>query len=213
MSGPTIVVAAVTQKVGRTTVLEDISLTTDEGRLVVLSGRSGSGKTTLLHLMAGVLAPTVGSVTVLDRPATDVHDWSLVSLTPQHSTVAGSMSVRENVLLPAALRSSDVDEALLADLALDVIADQPATRTSLGEQQRTGIARGLLLQPRVALLDEPTSHQDDDNVEVVLAALRAASAAGSALVVASHDARVLEVADRIIALDNGRVVGQPRSTS
>ena len=78
MSGPTIVVAAVTQKVGRTTVLEDISLTTDEGRLVVLSGRSGSGKTTLLHLMAGVLAPTVGSVTVLDRPATDVHDWSLV---------------------------------------------------------------------------------------------------------------------------------------
>ena len=72
MSGPTIVVAAVTQEIGRTTVLEDISLTTDEGRLVVLSGRSGSGKTTLLHLMAGVLAPTVGSVTVLDRPATDV---------------------------------------------------------------------------------------------------------------------------------------------
>ena len=205
MSGPTIVVAAVTQEIGRTTVLEDISLTTDEGRLVVLSGRSGSGKTTLLHLMAGVLAPTVGSVTVLDRPATDVHDWSLVSLTPQHSTVAGSMSVRENVLLPAALRSSDVDEALLADLALDVIADQPATRTSLGEQQRTGIARGLLLQPRVALLDEPTSHQDDENVERVLSFLLRARSGGTTLVVATHDSRVAAVADVVHHLAGGRL--------
>lgn len=206
MSGPSVVVSSVTQKAGRTTVLDGISLAADEGRLVVLSGRSGSGKTTLLHLMAGVLAPTSGSVTVLDRPATDVHDWSLVSLTPQHSTVAGSLSVRENVLLPAALRGSEVDEALLADLALDAIADQPATGTSLGEQQRTGIARGLLLAPRVALLDEPTSHQDDENVERVLSVLLRARSGGTTLVVATHDARVAAVADVVHHLAGGRLV-------
>jgi ABC-type multidrug transport system ATPase subunit len=206
MSRPTVVVSSVTHKAGRTTVLDDISFDADEARLIVLSGRSGSGKTTLLHLMAGVVAPSHGSVTVLDRPATDLHDWSLVSLTPQHSTVAGSMSVRENVLLPAALRSTEVDEELLADLALDAIADQPATGTSLGEQQRTGIARGLLLQPRVALLDEPTSHQDDENVERVLSVLLRARSGGTTLVVATHDARVAAVADVVHHLVGGRLV-------
>jgi ABC-type lipoprotein export system ATPase subunit len=207
MTGPTVVVDGVTQVAGRTTVLEDVSLTAGAGTLVVLSGRSGSGKTTLLHLLAGVQAPTRGTVVVLDRAATDLHDWSLVSLTPQHSTVAGALSVRENVLLPAALRSREVDEGLLADLALDAIADQPATGTSLGEQQRTGIARGLLLHPRVALLDEPTSHQDDENVERVLDVLLRARSGGSTLVVATHDTRVSAVADVVVHLVGGRVHG------
>ncbi len=205
MSVHTVVVESVTQVAGRTTVLDDVSLTAEAAHLVVLSGRSGSGKTTLLHLLAGVQAPTQGSVVVLERPAVDVHDWSLVSLTPQHSTVAGSLSVRENVLLPAALRGVDVDGSLLADLALDLIADQPATGTSLGEQQRTGIARGLLLSPRVALLDEPTSHQDDENVERVLSVLLRARAGGTTLVVATHDPRVAAVADVVHHLVGGRL--------
>ena len=205
MTAPTVVVEGVTHVAGRTTVLDDVSLTAETASLVVLSGRSGSGKTTLLHLMAGVRRPTRGSVVVLERPATDLHDWSLVSLTPQHSTVAGALSVRENVLLPAALRGQDVDEALIADLGLDAIADQPATGTSLGEQQRTGIARGLLLHPRVALLDEPTSHQDDENVERVLELLLRARSGGSTLVVATHDPRVSAVADVVIHLEGGRI--------
>lgn len=201
----TVVVSSVTQVAGPTTVLDDVSLTTEPGQLVVLSGRSGSGKTTLLHLLAGVQAPTRGSVAVLDRPAVDLHDWSLVSLTPQHSTVAGGLSVRENVLLPAALRSADVDDSLLVELGLDAIADQPATGTSLGEQQRTGIARGLLLEPRVALLDEPTSHQDDENVERVLSVLLRARSGGTTLVVATHDPRVTAVADVVHHLVGGRL--------
>jgi ABC-type multidrug transport system ATPase subunit len=205
MIGHTVVVSSVTHRAGRTTVLDDVSFTAEAAQLVVLSGRSGSGKTTLLHLLAGVQAPTAGSVVVLDRPAVDLHDWSLVSLTPQHSTVAGSLSVRENVLLPAALRSVDVDPSLLADLALDLIADQPATGTSLGEQQRTGIARGLLLSPRVALLDEPTSHQDDENVERVLSVLLRARSGGTTLVVATHDPRVADGADVVHHLVGGRL--------
>lgn len=205
MTGATVLVEGVTHLAGRTTVLDDVSLTAEAGQLVVLSGRSGSGKTTLLHLLAGVQRPTRGSVIVLDRPAVDLHDWSLVSLTPQHSTVAGSLTVRENVLLPVALRGVDVDLALLSDLTLDAIADQPATGTSLGEQQRTGIARGLVLHPRVALLDEPTSHQDDDNVERVLSVLLHARSGGTTLIVATHDPRVAAVADVVHHLAGGRL--------
>jgi len=205
MTDATVLVEGVTHLAGRTTVLDDVSLTAEAGQFVVLSGRSGSGKTTLLHLLAGVQAPSRGSVIVLDRPAVDLHDWALVSLTPQHSTVAGSLTVRENVLLPVALRGVDVDPALLSDLALDAIADQPATGTSLGEQQRTGIARGLVLHPQVALLDEPTSHQDDDNVERVLSVLLHARSSGTTLIVATHDPRVAAVADVVHHLAGGRL--------
>jgi ABC-type multidrug transport system ATPase subunit len=201
-----LVVESLTHVVGGTTVLDSVSFSVDAGTLVVLSGRSGSGKTTLLHLLAGVSAPASGRITRLGGPVDGPPDWSSVSLTPQHSAVSGGLTVRENVLLPAALRGGHDDGGLIEALALDPIADRPATDTSLGEQQRTAIARGLVLRPPLALLDEPTSHQDDENVARVLAALLAARAAGTTLVVATHDERVVEVADQVVQLADGRVV-------
>jgi ABC-type multidrug transport system ATPase subunit len=206
MSAAVVVVESVSHALGGTTVVHDVSFTVAPGELVALAGRSGSGKTTLLHLVAGVGRPTSGRITVLDREATDVHDWASVSLTPQHSAVAGGLTVRENVALAAALRGAEVDPTLLDRLGLAAIADRPGLDTSLGEQQRTAIARGLALTPRLALLDEPTSHQDDDHVDLVLAALRWARDEGSALLVATHDPRVMDVSDRVTRLSGGRVV-------
>ena len=206
MTGPVVVVSSVTHVVGGVTVLDDVSLAVGPGELVALAGRSGSGKTTLLHLVAGVGRPTSGRIAVLDRAAADVDDWGAASLTPQHSAVAAGLTVRENVALAAALRGVVLDDALLVALGLDAIADRPGTDTSLGEQQRTAIARGLVLAPALALLDEPTSHQDDDHVVLVLAALQAARDAGSAVLVATHDPRVMDAADRVTHLSGGRVV-------
>jgi ABC-type multidrug transport system ATPase subunit len=198
---------AVTHAFGRTPpVLHDVSFSVDEAELVVLAGRSGSGKTTLLHLAAGVMHPTSGEVTVLGRPADSWSDWASVALMPQRSAVAPELTVRENVGLAAALRGAEVDPSLMAELGLAEIADRAATETSLGEQQRISAARALSLRPRLALLDEPTGHQDDDHVDLMLAALRHAGEHGTALLVATHDARVIAVADRVVHLDQGRVV-------
>jgi ABC-type lipoprotein export system ATPase subunit len=204
---PVAVVTSVTHSPdGVVDVLHDVALDVRPGELLVLSGRSGSGKSTLLLLLGGVARPTHGDVVVLGRPAREWTDWSRVAFAPQHASISPELTVRENVGLPASLHGAVVPDGLLESLGIADLADRAATETSLGEQQRTAVARALVLAPDLCLLDEPTSHQDDDHVEVVLAALRAATAAGTALVVASHDPRVLAAADRVVALDNGRVV-------
>jgi ABC-type multidrug transport system ATPase subunit len=187
-------------------VVRDVSFRAGAGELVVLAGRSGSGKSTLLHLVAGVMAPTRGSVTVLGGDAASLGDWASVSLMPQRSAISPELTVYENVALPAALRGRAVDDGLLESLGLLTIRDRPAIDTSLGEQQRVSFARALVLDPVLVLLDEPTSHQDDDHVELVLAALRSARDAGSTLLVATHDDRVIDVAERVVRLEQGRVV-------
>jgi ABC-type lipoprotein export system ATPase subunit len=197
---------AVTHLRGVTAVLSDVSLTLSPARLAVLAGRSGSGKSTLLHLVAGIMAPSRGDVTVAGRPATAVHDWATVSLLPQRPALAPELTVAENAHLPARLRDREPDPHLLARLGLDALAGRPAHDTSLGEQQRTALARTLVLSPAVALLDEPTAHQDDDHVALVLSALTAAVSSGTLVVVATHDQRIIDLADDLLPLRSGRLL-------
>ena len=204
-----LVVSDVTHAFGPTAgdvVVHDVSFRAAAEEIVVLAGRSGSGKSTLLHLVAGVMTPTHGAIEVLGGDVPSRRDWADVSLMPQRSSVSPELTVLENVALPAALRGRSVDDGLLESLGLLEIRDRPATDTSLGEQQRISLARALSLVPTLVLLDEPTSHQDDDHVELVLAALGAARSSGSTLLVATHDPRVIAIADRVVHLEQGRVV-------
>jgi ABC-type lipoprotein export system ATPase subunit len=187
-------------------VLDDVTVEVEPGELVALAGRSGSGKSTLCHLVAGLDRPSAGSVQVCGRPAHEVDDWATVGLLPQRLGLADELTVRENVLWPAWVRRTDADEELFESLGLAGLADRRATQTSLGEQQRAAIARALVLRPTLAVLDEPTGHQDDDHVAVVVATLARASRAGTAVLVATHDERVLEAATRVVRLAGGRVV-------
>ena len=195
----------VTHRRGTVTILRDVSLSLGGAALVVLAGRSGSGKSTLCHLVAGVMRPSAGSVLVADGPAHRVRDWAVVSLLPQRLALAPELSVAENALLPARLRGRAVDPLLLESLGLDAIADRPVHETSLGEQQRTALARALVLGPSVAVLDEPTGHQDDEHVGLLLDALVAAARAGTLVLVATHDQRVIDVADETVRLSSGRI--------
>ncbi|MBU2664754.1 ATP-binding cassette domain-containing protein [Actinoplanes bogorensis] len=196
---------SVTHVRGSTTVLSEISFALPRARLAVLAGRSGSGKSTLLHLIGGVMAPSSGSVTIDGAPATSVHDWAQVALLPQRPALAPELTVGENAHLPARLRGRTPPPASLIRLGLDALSTRPAHDTSLGEQQRTAIARTLVLTPAVALLDEPTAHQDDEHVALVLEALTAAVAEGTLVLVATHDQRIIDLADVLLPLHSGRL--------
>jgi ABC-type lipoprotein export system ATPase subunit len=203
-----VVVRRVTHRHGSgrsaTTVLHDVDLHVEVAESVALAGRSGSGKSTLCHLVAGVSRPTIGSVLVGQQPAHECRDWARVALLPQRLAVVEEMTVRENAFLPCVAHGVAPDESLLARLGLEHIADRLVGQTSLGEQQRVGLARALALSPALAVLDEPTGHQDDEHIELVLEALREAGTRGTALLVATHDERILAVVDRVVRLAAGR---------
>jgi ABC-type lipoprotein export system ATPase subunit len=199
-------VDGVTHRRADVTILRDVDLRLEPARLAVVAGRSGSGKSTLCHLVAGVMRPSAGAVSVADRPAHRVRDWAVVSLLPQRLALAAELTVAENALLPARLRGRTGGQPdLIERLGLDAIADRPARDTSLGEQQRTALARALVLGPAVAVLDEPTGHQDDEHVGLILDAMGAAARAGTLVLVATHDQRVIDIADETVNLRSGRV--------
>jgi ABC-type multidrug transport system ATPase subunit len=199
-------VHGVTHTRGATRVLDGIDLSLDGAVLTVLAGRSGSGKSTLCHLVAGVMAPTAGRVEVAGRSVPPAPDWATVSLLPQRLALEPELTVAENVMLSAGIRGRPLASSLLDQLGLAAIAARPARETSLGEQQRTALARALALGPAVAVLDEPTAHQDDEHVRLVLEALAAAVASGTLALVATHDQRVIDVADTVVRLSSGRIV-------
>jgi ABC-type lipoprotein export system ATPase subunit len=195
----------VTHRRGTVTILHDVSLSLGGAALVVLAGRSGSGKSTLCHLVAGVMRPSSGSVLVADGPAHRVRDWAVVSLLPQRLALAPEVGVAEGARRPARRGGRAVDPLLLESLGLDAIADRPVRETSLGEQQRTALERALVLGPSVAVLDEPTGHQDDEHVGLILDALVSAARAGTLVLVATHDQRVIDLADETVRLRSGRI--------
>jgi ABC-type lipoprotein export system ATPase subunit len=205
---PAVLVEDVSHRYGRlrpVEVLHGVSLTIGRGELVVLAGRSGSGKSTLCHLVAGFGRPSSGRILVAGEPAGERLDWATLSFLPQRPALVPELTVAQNAFLATRLRGRPDDDELLASLAVDALTGKAVGQASLGEQQRTGIARALAVRPVVAVLDEPTGHQDDDNVERVLTALLLARSRGSALVVATHDPRVTDAADRVVRLRDGRV--------
>jgi putative ABC transport system ATP-binding protein len=182
--------------------LAPVSLDLHRGELCVVRGRSGSGKSTLLALVAGWCEPDAGEVRVLaDR------SWSHLAVLPQVIGLTPELSVRENVELPlrlAGVRSRDrrlAVDSMLADLDVADLADRLPREVSMGQRQRVALARALVVDPTIALVDEPTSHQDGDHATTIVAALRRAAARGSALLVATHDPAVIDVATAVVDLD------------
>lgn len=216
--GPVLVVADVTVRYrsgpATVTVLDRVSVHVSAGEVVCLSGPSGSGKSTLCHAVAGFEAPSSGTVTVAGRPPMTSPDWSVVAVVPQRLGLVPELTVAESVMLPRALRTAGSGpdapgllpvDRLLRELALEGLGHRSVAETSVGEQQRTAIARARSLDPALLVLDEPTGSQDDEHVDRVLEAVAGAARRGSAVLVSTHDDRVLAIADRVVAIDDGRI--------
>lgn len=201
--------------------LHDVSLDVAPGELVAVVGRSGSGKTTLLNLLGGLDRPDAGTVRVAGTEVTDLDDDGLstlrrdtVSYIFQTFGLLTALTAAENVGLPLRLRRTPVAErerrvALLLDLVgLDGHARQRPDELSGGQQQRVAIARALAGSPRVLLADEPTGQLDTETGLGVMALLRAVvESEGVTAVVATHDAVLMSLADRVLAISDGRVAG------
>ena len=178
----------------------DFELARDEH--CALIGPSGVGKTTLLHVLAGILRPTSGSVTLDGEvlyPAADHDDrWraTRIGVIPQLLHLLPSLSALDNVRLAqyfVGSVESGTARALLKDLGLQARLNARPEKLSVGEQQRVAIARAIVNKPRLLLADEPTSSLDDSNSERAVELLfEAARMTGALLVVATHDARIRE---------------------
>jgi putative ABC transport system ATP-binding protein len=209
---PIVVARAVTKSYRRgpeqIRALADGTLELRRGELGALVGRSGSGKSTLLMLLAGMQAPDRGEI-YYELPDTDL-PWHELAFLPQRFGLLPELSVRENVEYPARLggtleeRSGRI-ERLLEQLGLTELADRPPHETSIGQQQRTALARALALEPAVLLADEPTSHQDAGWRDAVWELLVEAADSGTGCLIATHEEQVAEFATRVWSIDGGVV--------
>jgi putative ABC transport system ATP-binding protein len=199
--------------------LREVGFALYPGELVALIGPSGSGKSSLLGVLCGWDLPDQGklvwSTTFGTAPAADL-PWSELAVVPQALGLVEELSVRENVTLPVRLASGSGRrlrgragaaraEELLEAFGLGALADRSPRETSLGQQQRAAVARALVLEPRLVLADEPSAHQDSAWVHDVFWQFRTVARAGAACLVATHDPDALQFADRILALEDGRL--------
>ncbi len=200
--------------------LSDVELRVGRGELLAVRGRSGSGKTTLLNLLGGLDRPTTGRVVVDGLEISAMDEAELVGV--RRRTVAfvfqafgliPFLSAAENVEVPLRLVHADAkerDNRVFDLLDLVGLADRARHRPhelSGGEQQRVAIARALANAPSLLLADEPTGQLDSDTGHVIMTMLRTiVRAEGITTIVATHDPMMLDVADRVVELGDGRVV-------
>ncbi|MGP0031526.1 MAG: ATP-binding cassette domain-containing protein [Acidimicrobiales bacterium] len=193
--------------------LDHLSFSAEDGELVVLLGPSGCGKTTLLSCLAGLLRPTSGALTFRQVAVNDLRGRELsvyrrttVGVIFQAFNLIPSLSAQGNVVVPMRLagmsRAAARDRAdhLLAEVDLGDRGHHRPGQMSGGQQQRVAIARALVHDPPLVLADEPTAHLDHIQVEGILSLVRRLAAKGRMVVVATHDDRITQLADRVVEL-------------
>jgi putative ABC transport system ATP-binding protein len=227
---PTEVVVAseVTRRFGEgdsaVTALRGVSVEIERGKLTAVMGPSGSGKSTLMHILAGLDAPTSGTVIVDGTEITKLGDEALTRLRRdrvgfvfQFFNLLPMLNARENILLPLAIAGRNPDPEWL-----ETVIDQTGLRDRLthrpselsgGQQQRVAIARALLGRPTVVFADEPTGNLDSASSAEILGLLRGSvDSFGQTVVMVTHDPRAAAIADRILFLTDGHIVeDMPRS--
>jgi putative ABC transport system ATP-binding protein len=201
-------------------VLRGIDLSAPQGQLTLIVGPSGSGKTTLLSIIAGILTPSAGSVTIAGQALGRVAERDRAAFRRTHIgfifqqyNLLPALTAAENVAVPLVAAGSSMKRALRAarlildHLGLAAHADKRPPLLSGGEQQRVAIARALVHGPRLVLCDEPTAALDAANGGAAMAILRdIAVTPERAVIVVSHDSRIIGYADRICRLEDGSIV-------
>ncbi|MFD3257344.1 ABC transporter ATP-binding protein [Paenibacillus lentus] len=197
--------------------LDDVSFSVQKGQFVAIIGPSGSGKSTILHMLGGVDRPTSGKVFVDNTDIYSLNETQLaifrrrqIGLIYQFYNLIPVLTVEENIKLPMLLDEHKVDKKQFSDLVkilnLQERLNHLPNQLSGGQQQRVSIGRALISNPAIMLADEPTGNLDSKNSREIVDLLKMFNKTfNQTLIVITHDERIALQADRIIAIEDGRI--------
>ena len=189
-----------------------------EGEFVAIVGKSGSGKSTLLHMMGGLDNPTEGKVYINDKDIFSLKEEKLaifrrrnIGFIFQNFNLIPSLNVWENITLPVGLDGKEFNKPFVTDiinsLGLESKVDALPNTLSGGQQQRVAIARALVARPAIILADEPTGNLDSKTSDEVMSLLKTMiKKYNQTLVMITHDETIAQMADRVIYIEDGKVV-------
>lgn len=198
--------------------LDDVSFSIEQGQFVAIVGPSGSGKSTLLHILGGVDTPTSGKVQIGDTDISRLDETALatfrrrqIGLIYQFYNLIPILTVEENMTLPLLLDGKKPDRQMLhtlvSTLGLSERLHHLPNQLSGGQQQRVSIGRALLNNPVLMLADEPTGNLDSENSKEIIALLRRFNREfNQTVVIITHDERIALSADRVISVQDGKIV-------
>jgi ABC-type branched-subunit amino acid transport system ATPase component len=212
-AAPALVADGITSGYGEVPIVQDVSIQVGQNEIVTIIGPNGAGKSTLLKAIFGFLPPWQGKVTLGGDDVTGLPPERLVrqgmAFVPQTANVFPSLTIRENLMMGGITRENGVEERI--DWVLDLfpmLAERPrerAGRLSGGQRQTLALARALMLEPRVLLLDEPSASLSPKMVETVFANVIEINRRGTAVLMVEQSARrALAISDRGYVLANGR---------
>ena len=198
--------------------LDGVNLTVADGEFVAIVGTSGSGKSTLLHMLGGLDRPTSGAVTVDGKDIFSLKDEALtifrrrkIGFVFQSFNLVPVLTVRENIVLPIQLDGGKVDEnyvgQVVTALGLEKKLDSLPGQLSGGQQQRVAIARALAAKPAILLADEPTGNLDSRTSQDVLSLMKVTGRKfAQTMVMITHNEGIAQLSDRIVRIEDGRIV-------
>ena len=200
--------------------LAGVNLEVNKGEFLAIVGTAGSGKSTLLHMLGGLDRPTSGEVIVDGHPISKLKDDELtifrrrkIGFVFQAFNLVPVLNVYENIVLPLELDGEKVDrefvEEIIDTLMLGSKKEVLPNQLSGGQQQRVAIARALAFRPAIILADEPTGNLDSKTGQDVLSLLKiSAEKYGQTIVMITHNDEIAQTADRIIRIEDGRIVAE-----
>ena len=203
--------------------VDNISFSVQKGEFVAIIGASGSGKSTSLHLIGGVDRPTSGKVFIDGKDIYTLNDDNLaifrrrqIGLIYQFYNLIPVLNVAENITLPTKLDGRDVDERRLNDLlktlGLEKRKYNLPNQLSGGQQQRVSIGRAMMNEPALMLADEPTGNLDSKASEEIISLLRLSNKKyNQTVIVITHDEKIALEADRVITIDDGKIIKDERT--
>lgn len=197
--------------------LDTVSMHIRKGEFVAIIGASGSGKTTILNIIGGLDTDYMGSCVVRNKEISSLSDVECctlrsryISYVYQFFNLISFLTVKENMCLASHIKGKKVDakelNQVLKLLRLEHKKDRFANELSGGQQQRVAIARAILAHTDIILADEPTGNLDGENAENVMDILKALNKEGKTIVLVTHDLKIANYADRIIRLEQGKIV-------